>query len=448
MPASAKVNLATLALNATDLNSAITRGTIGDITPQRLGSSTATEAVFEAIVPPHTGTAYTGRTFEFTVEGEVYTHPLPNTFNFVSNKAYGYVLTLQERGAPLDMSADDGLANCYIVAPGGTSDPISIKRAITVGGMNVLTTNANITLEPLWDDGDVIESINPLTPATGNNRTFTVAVANNAGNAVIALKVGGIIYWSWHIWVTDNIQTFTNNGYEIMDRNLGATENTYTPASYGLYYQWGRKDPFPGALAGTPGYERLDKFHGLSDAPDTGPYYITGTGEPGTKAGILKSIRYPTTFYAGGNWLPTKISTLWLTSTATKSVYDPCPDPWQIPSVTNDGYNKGITQTNNTPYYDGTKLVGMRYMNYYFITDRGYRSAVDGGYIEKHFDISSQYGLGNATWTNWYYYTTPSFLFLTMQDDPYGIVLSGSQPLNHSKVPAAEGKYIRCVKLI
>ncbi len=100
------------------------------------------------------------------------------------------------------------------------------------------------------------------------------------GNAIIAaFNSQKQILWSWHIWLTDapeiikiGPRTFTENGgrtythtYYSMDRNLGATyapseselsakelsgtdtqKNAKRLGSYGFYYQWGRKDPFPG----------------------------------------------------------------------------------------------------------------------------------------------------------------------------------------------------------
>lgn len=83
------------------------------------------------------------------------------------------------------------------------------------------------------------------------------------GNASISYKVNGQIYWTWHIWATDdpsNGSTY-HHGFEKdkngnlvtdwkwMDRNLGATSANFVGnewhKSAGLQYQWGRKDPFP-----------------------------------------------------------------------------------------------------------------------------------------------------------------------------------------------------------
>lgn len=82
------------------------------------------------------------------------------------------------------------------------------------------------------------------------------------GNAVVAFKVNGEVFWSWHVWVTDNPENGVvyQHGYETnfddvpatiqyMDRNLGAVSNHFIgnnwQKSSGMMYEWGRKDPFP-----------------------------------------------------------------------------------------------------------------------------------------------------------------------------------------------------------
>lgn len=71
------------------------------------------------------------------------------------------------------------------------------------------------------------------------------------GNALIALyNAEGEIEWSWHIWMPKEAisSTTTFLGYEVMNMNLGALSNSPGEAeSYGMLYQWGRKDPFPAA---------------------------------------------------------------------------------------------------------------------------------------------------------------------------------------------------------
>jgi hypothetical protein len=230
---------------------------------------------------------------------------------------------------PVD--ANDGLANCYMIAPGGTTT-IPITRAITIGGMDASST---ATVETLWDDPGVISG-SPTLSGSGASRYITVQTSSNQGNAVIALRDPfGTIYWSWHIWVvnydpnTGGTWTNPNNtAYTFMDRNLGATDNQLNLASWGLLYQWGRKDPFPGGVQGTAGYNAF-KYRSL------GYVKVTDTSNTvaGAAAGIWESIRKPVTFFkaAGNSWLPYFISTLWDTSTNSKTVYDPCPMGWRVP---------------------------------------------------------------------------------------------------------------------
>lgn len=83
------------------------------------------------------------------------------------------------------------------------------------------------------------------------------------GNAVIgAYDAGGTLIWSWHVWAADYDPEAEGgavdfNGYSMMTRNLGAlaADNSSVEnilASYGLYYQWGRKDPSSARVRTTP----------------------------------------------------------------------------------------------------------------------------------------------------------------------------------------------------
>jgi hypothetical protein len=231
----------------------------------------------------------------------------------------------------------DGLANCYMVVPGGTVS-IPITRALTIGDMSAST---NATVEILWKDAGVING-NPILSGSGASRTIRVNTSSmNVGNAVIALKdAAGTIYWSWHIWVvnydpnTEGTWTNPNNtDYTFMDRNLGATAAELSLKGRGLFYQWGRKDPFPGGKEGTAGYAALSNFTGINGT-------AVRVSSTSTAAALLESIRKPTTFFSyksgGADWLYNSVNTLWSNSDGKKSVYDPCPAGWQVPIEKND----------------------------------------------------------------------------------------------------------------
>ncbi len=130
--------------------------------------------------------------------------------------------------------------------------------------------------------GDLVYFV-PSNPQTLHDKIYVTT--KEPGNAVIAayndVKCEGDIIWSWHIWVTQEDPTNIGNaityytyqwdgdgiygyetgvarvpGYGCMPCNLGALASVPTDetgdgtiSTYGLLYQWGRKDPFP-ALKG------------------------------------------------------------------------------------------------------------------------------------------------------------------------------------------------------
>jgi hypothetical protein len=332
IPASATVDLKKLAANENDVTAAIAYGEPGPIKTYIIGTPTENKVEFEVIVPPHSGTgtgSYPAREFKFNNNGEEWNYPLPTTATFASGNEYKYKLTLLG-GAPLDMS--DGLTNCYLVKPG---DPVTIPitRAITVGRMPASTATEAITLVKYWDEGVVQGDNFQITGGTGNDREFTVNTNNVKGNAVILLKIGNTIYWSWHIWAQDpdEIETWTYTGsptFTVMDRCIGAPEiginNSYP--SVGLFYQWGRKDPFPFANIMGVGYPAMS----LLQARETA---VKVNSERGAARTVLESIRNPLTFFIGTphDWLPYSINTLWNTTESLKSVYDPCPEGYRVP---------------------------------------------------------------------------------------------------------------------
>ena len=94
----------------------------------------------------------------------------------------------------------------------------------------------------------------------GKRNYMSVAVdpkSNDIGSAVLVVKRpgdDGEILWSWHIWVVDNYPWEPLQGglspLPFMNRNLGARyqktdkDPSYDPNQAGMYYQFGRKDPF------------------------------------------------------------------------------------------------------------------------------------------------------------------------------------------------------------
>ena len=85
---------------------------------------------------------------------------------------------------------------------------------------------------------------------------------------------------------------------KVMTRNLGAAWNDNTSKSFGLLYQWGRKDPFVGAssnASGTTTFATSTMGQKWGDASHVKT--LTGASE----ANITSAIANPTTFYLQRN---------------------------------------------------------------------------------------------------------------------------------------------------
>lgn len=178
--------------------------------------------------------------------------------------------TIDDKKAPNSYIYDINLAN----SQNYRGIKIPVKKAFEVWKSSeffkVSNTNAPIPAGVLsasvyWEDvPGLITNVSIEQGTTPETSKIAVNINNGKGkgNAVIAFKVDNQIYWSWHIWVTDNPVNGVNyqHGFEsnfddvlatitYMDRNLGAVSNRFLgndwQKSSGLMYEWGRKDPFP-----------------------------------------------------------------------------------------------------------------------------------------------------------------------------------------------------------
>ena len=150
----------------------------------------------------------------------------------------------------IDLS-ENGMANCYIVTEPGLYR-FKADNQFNLGKDLPIPPEINpVNADLVWQTNKgSIESI-ALDGETWSAPYIVFEVKEASGNAVIsALDETGVIVWSWHIWMPqEEIEGVKlNSGYEVMNMNLGALNNTPgDPASYGMLYQWGRKDPFPAA---------------------------------------------------------------------------------------------------------------------------------------------------------------------------------------------------------
>ena len=261
----------------------------------------------------------------------------------------------------LDLSAD-GTANCYLV---DKEARCSFKATVMGNGAagilpdggftdylgNALASSAQIepvSAELLWQTVDGL--ISELTLSDG---IVSFNTSTDKGNALIAVKDSeGRIMWSWHIWCTDrpaDLTCMTNqsgNSYTFMDRNLGATSNADNTGSLGLLYQWGRKDPLPGA----------SQFYSLEEPTLYGTVTaVTLQASDASTGTIAYAIQHPVTMIYASDWLfAGRNDALWgnpqgeteLTTDSPKTIYDPCPPGYKLPGK--DAYTLFTRSGENT----------------------------------------------------------------------------------------------------
>ena len=258
-----------------------------------------------------------------------------------------------------------GYANCYMVHAEGD---------YTFRTRKIDNTNINniAKVDWLWVSKVEGQSGNALVSNIKyENGVVSFTASANEGNALLAaFDASGNIVWSWHIWMTDKpeVHDYQNNfieqsggqtnGYYCMDRNLGATDATALGGyeTFGLYYQWGRKDPF----IGDKKEERSRDTEAGGWKNNTTPFGNSGdltvcnteyaqaqwlsTATTNEKGTIEYASAHPMTFFHSGtgsqpNWrakstltsdeLYDKDKSLW--RPFQKSVYDPCPVGYQVP---------------------------------------------------------------------------------------------------------------------
>ena len=223
----------------------------------------------------------------------------------------------------------------------------------------------------------------------GNNAfvQFEVPAATiKNGNAVIAVMKNGIVVWSWHLWFIhdDALNTtacwnYQNKEYDFTEESLGMKYTSWTGTTYtsprsvkvkveqkvenggvkkigiltitqkpnstrqGIttFYQFGRKDAFPGTDAGLVG---------------------TFNKNAGNNMSIQNGIQHPENFYTDGSswtsnppagysyynlWSANNTTTSFNDNAVVKTVYDPCPVGFKMPAsnaftgFTTNGQNGG-----------------------------------------------------------------------------------------------------------
>lgn len=341
------------------------------------------------------------------------------------------VLTVNQDAAPKPKEYTElaGPANCYMVNKAGD---FKIKATVIGNGDAGLHESFPIkstAINPagaklLWEESTgLVEDV----LLKDGFLCFSVPKATDGNALVAATAADGTVLWSWHLWLTEEVPTVAIDGtaFELMDRNLGALGNSAADGedAFGMYYQWGRKDPF----------SRVIGFEGSEYS-----YICTEKGEGEDKT-IAYSVAHPNEWIAhanegdNGDWLAESNNWLWGSNTqdagvwndknvSFKSVFDPCPKGYRVASM----------WAYNTAYGP----------------DNAWFANVDGGItIEngKHFFPNSSfvYSAGHGWWdpyaTVW---TDQSAAWGDKNKDAFRIVPGDA----HMNYPRGFGQAVRCMK--
>lgn len=270
----------------------------------------------------------------------------------------------------------------YLVSP-GSAETIDVTEGLS---MKIDVDHVDF----LWWQGDM-ETGNAISEPPvvldfdgkpDNDGYITFHVDNfREGNLILAgYDAKGVILWTWHLWLTDTPALKKSGEYVVMDRFLGATYapsqtavddvlNSLTDdpqqwiATFGFYYQWGRKDPFP-AVATSGGDTEWWEYNGTEWVPSNTIKQALAAGRS-----VMESVAEPMVFHtseksdypsplgvssASWNSYFTKnlnsqnrcygkmvnefsAENLWgyssasgLGKTTSKTIYDPCPPGYSV----------------------------------------------------------------------------------------------------------------------
>lgn len=258
-------------------------------------------------------------------------------FSLIRNKSYNYKMTItgindarletDERVEATfnttDLAAEES-ANCYIISQIGRYSFPAVKGNTEESVGEIPTDENGYILKSCYDISVTDNATNTITNVklVDGQITFDVNMDTfkevvNGNTMFIVKDEGGNVLWSWHLWFDGGVDALTNDqnpiseelyntGYTMMNRNLGSASQR----GAGFYYKWGDKSPFfKGAYQG----------------------------------GIT-----------GGEW------------GATKSVTDPCPPGYKVPSsnVWSDSPNEATIWGPDFFTYEGSPLVLYPYSSY------------------------------------------------------------------------------------
>lgn len=346
----------------------------------------------------------------------------------------------------IDLSRD-GTANCYIVSEAGDYMFDAAVRGNGSGDDAAIALADGMKADWLWVTKGLEQEISAVSLDAGKGRIFFTAAGAAKGNAVIALAdAAGEIVWSWHLWFTPEPRMVTYaNGRVLLDRSLGAVGTTPGSAeAYGLYYQWGRKDPFCG---GTAPETSATAFAQAAENSVVNPAFADTHAWKQESGAAVSTLEYaaahPLSFLSNKgatgvyDWLAKPRADLWNTA---KTCYDPCPVGYKVPDrdTWDDFADDQDRYVDGTSEWDGEKY-GMTYI---FGDLRDWYPT--SGYPNR--DKGNLAGLATTRtghyWSNYRSGNTISCFYISKKLSTGKLL----QPQSSSKSDAAYGYNVRCCR--
>lgn len=294
------------------------------------------------VVTPVGNTEEGGSNDELSKNGTLHINALSKSGDHTGYTIYLYICDEKK------LDADGHYANSYIVTKPDIK--YTFEANVKPDGTPLNTKS----VELLWQSNKgAIDNVNYyngnvsffVNPSEGD---YTKVFDTNA--VIAAYDEDEDIVWSWHIWITDSDPTLQpceySNGAVFMGCNLGAFVNSNGSDktdliydSYGLYYQWGRKDPFPRPQTydcsggnGETVYNEYNIYYAEEESLETS--YYAGTIEYATEnpmCFITNDTDDDDDDKDAGDWLYTADNSLWKDD--VKTLQDPCPYGWKVPSA-------------------------------------------------------------------------------------------------------------------
>lgn len=339
-----------------------------------------------------------------------------------------YMVFSDPSGTEQDPDGDGGTGTydgfCFDATVVGNGE----KGIISEGAQHMYPTHTNIkpfSADILWETSprlitqvELIYGYIRFKVAKNDDGTF------KEGNAVlVAYDENKNILWSWHIWITDKPKEITytegTTSITLLDRNIGATAARWDGSdpkrsgapleTYGLYYQWGRKDPSMGPpewnyspinMTTAPYYDySSETYYAANVMRFESPTLKDGVENP---MSLIMPTSQTQTYYF--NWLGEKIDFLWgynqEKGTTQKTIYDPCPYGYRVSGgELADLFSYATSTTQNDINIDRTdygQIVNISTDKFYFPytgfkgVDRGLNSLVSSWrYVGQKGDYQS-----------------------------------------------------------